>query len=93
MPNKLHKWDYKLFVLCDYKEYSYNLEVYTGQEDYPKFNDIDIGASQNVVIRLTKNVPNNKNHRLYFGNYYKSVQLMEHLYDISILDLLYCLAK
>jgi len=61
--------------------------VYTGQENYPKFNDIDIGASGNVVIRLTKNVPNNKNHRIYFDNYYTSVPLMEHLYDRGILGL------
>lgn len=24
MPNKPHKWGYKLFVLCDYKRYSYS---------------------------------------------------------------------
>jgi len=45
MPNKPHMWGYKLFVLCDYKGYSYNLEVYTGQENNPKFNYIDIGDS------------------------------------------------
>jgi len=84
MPNKPHKWGYKLFVLCDYKGYSYNLEVYTGQENYPKFNDIDICAGGNVVI---PNVPNNKNHRLYFDNYYTSVPLIEHLYDRGILGL------
>lgn len=76
MPNKPNKWGYKLFVLCDYKGYSYNLEVYTGQENNPKFNDVDIGASGNVVISLIKNVPNNRNYRLYFDNYYTSVPLI-----------------
>ncbi|XP_029347808.1 piggyBac transposable element-derived protein 2-like, partial [Acyrthosiphon pisum] len=52
MPNKPHKWGYKLFVICDYKGYSYNLEVYTGQENYPKFNDIDIGASVPLMEHL-----------------------------------------
>lgn len=85
MPNKPYKWGYKLFVLSVFKGYSYNLEVYTGQENDPKFRqagDIDIGASSNVVVCMTKNIPINNNHQIYFDNYYTSVPLMDYLYTI-----------
>lgn len=31
MPNKPHKWGFKLFVLCDTAGFSYAFEVYTGK--------------------------------------------------------------
>jgi hypothetical protein len=65
MPTKLHKWGYKLYVLCDDKCFSYKFEVYSGQENEEKFRDItepDIGTSANVVVRLTREVSQHKNH-------------------------------
>lgn len=33
IPNKPHKWNFKIFSICDTKDYSYNFEVFTGAAD------------------------------------------------------------
>jgi len=68
LPEKPHKWGYKLFVLCDDEGYSYKFEIYTGQENEARFrhqNEPHLGASGNVVIRLTRDVPQHKNYKIY----------------------------
>jgi len=90
LPDKPHKWGYKLFVLCDDDGFSYKFEIFTGQENWEKFrlpSEPDLGASSNVVVRLTRNVPQNKNHKLYCDNYYTSIPLFEFLYQKGILAL------
>lgn len=42
-------------------------------------NAPDLGASSNVVVRLTKNVPNFVNHIVYFDNFYTSLPLLVYL--------------
>lgn len=87
---KKKKWGYKLFVLCDYDGYSYKFEIFTGQENWETFrlpNEPDLGASSNVVIRFTRDVPQNKNHKLYCDNYYTGIPLFEFLYKKGILAL------
>lgn len=90
MPAKPHKWGYKLFVLCDVNGFSYQFEIYSGQENEQRFrlvNEPDLGACGNIVLRLTRNVDKNKNHRLYFDNYYTSIPLMSYLYGNGIMSL------
>jgi len=90
LPAKPHKWGYKLFVLCDDEGYSYKFEIYTGQENEARFrhqNEPDLGASGNVVIRLTRDVPQHKNYKIYCDNYYSSIPLMEYLYQKGIFAL------
>jgi hypothetical protein len=36
-------------------------------------------ASANVVVRLARIVPENKNHVLYFDNYYSSIPLVSYM--------------
>lgn len=85
MPNKPHKWGFKLFVLCDSNGFSYAFEVYTGAGDNVLTEGApDLGASSNVVIRLTKNVPDNVNHILYFDNFYTSLGLLVYLQSRGI---------
>lgn len=77
MPDKPHKWGVKLFVLCDSSGFCYNFEVYGGAGD----NVIqpgapDLGASSNVVVRLSRVVPAFKNHIIIFDNYYTSLPLL-----------------
>ena len=61
MPDKPHKYGFKLFVLSGY---AYNFEVYTGQENESKRKDGEpyLGASSNVVVRLTRDIPENSHH-------------------------------
>ncbi|XP_050065754.1 piggyBac transposable element-derived protein 2-like, partial [Aphis gossypii] len=65
LPDKPHKWGFKLFVLTDTQGYAYRFEIYSGQENNSIFrhpDEPDFGASSNVVVRLSRNVPVNKNH-------------------------------
>ena len=53
MKDKPHKWGYKLFVLYGDMGFVQIFEIYSGQENDPKFRvdgEPDIGASGNVVI-------------------------------------------
>lgn len=90
LPAKPHKWGYKLYVLCGTDGFSYNFEIYTGDENSPKYRqseEPDLGSSANIVICLCRNVPRNQNYRVYFDNYYTSLPLPVHLAKNGILSL------
>lgn len=88
MSAKPHKWGTKLFVLCDSAGFSYKFEVYADagdnilQEGAP-----DLGASANVVVRLSQLIPDQLNHILYFDNFYASVPLLVYLRSRGIFSL------
>ncbi|XP_055910902.1 piggyBac transposable element-derived protein 3-like [Eupeodes corollae] len=87
LPNKPHKWGYKLLVLCDDKGFAYNFEVYSGTENADQFrlpDEPDLGASSNIVVRLCRCVPRNKNYKVFFDNYYTSPELVSYLAKIGI---------
>ena len=76
LPKKPHKWGYKIFVLSGNSGFAYDMEVYTGKQDNVLLEgEKDCGASGNVVIRLTRAVPSNVGHKLYFDNYFCSPEL------------------
>lgn len=90
LPDKPHKWGFKLFFLTDVQGYAYSFEIYSGQENdsrFRKLNEPDFGASSNVVVRLTRNIPVNKNHKIFFDNYYTAIPIMEYLFSRGILSL------
>lgn len=90
LPMKPHKWGYKLFVLSGVSGFSYNFEIYSGQENDETFrrpSEPDLGASANVVVRLSRVIPKNKNYKLYFDNYYTTLSLMTYLKTNKILSL------
>jgi hypothetical protein len=75
------------YLTCLDEGFSYKFEIYTGQENEARFrrqNEPDLGASGNVVIRLTRDVPQYKNYKIYCDNYYSSIPLMEYLYQKGI---------
>ncbi|XP_063384488.1 piggyBac transposable element-derived protein 3-like [Cydia fagiglandana] len=80
LPNKPHKWGYKLFVLCSLMGYAYRFEVYSGQEkkDRPA-GEPDLGKTNNVVLRLARVIPRMRNHIVFFDNFYTSLPLVYHL--------------
>lgn len=90
MPMKPHKWGYKLFVLSGVSGFSYNFEIFTGQENNDEFRPSckpDLGAAANVVVRLSRVVPKNQNYKIYFDNYYTTILLLVYLKKIGILSL------
>ncbi|CAI6373876.1 unnamed protein product [Macrosiphum euphorbiae] len=88
LPLKPHKWGYKLFVLCGVKGYAYNFEIYTGNEnnslERQQMLEPDLGATGNVVVRLSRVIPRNEHHKLYFDNYYTSIPVMVYLEKLGI---------
>lgn len=79
LPLKPHKWGYKFFVMCGSNGFSYRFKLYTGQENQDKYrlpSEPDLMASANVVVRLSRIIPENKNHRVFFDNYYTTIPLL-----------------
>lgn len=77
LPNKPHKWGYKLYVLCNLMGYAYRFEVYSGQEekkDNPA-DEPDLGITNNVIIRLARAIPRMNNHIVFFDNFYNVSEL------------------
>ncbi|XP_039292535.1 piggyBac transposable element-derived protein 3-like [Nilaparvata lugens] len=88
MPDKPHKYGYKIFVLSGVSGFAYNLEVYTGKDDNVQTDDEpDLGASSNVVVRLLRIVESHQNYKVYFDNYYTSLPLLDFLKKRGILSL------
>lgn len=79
LPNKPHKWGYKIFVLCGTTGFAYKIEPETGKENIVGDNEPDLGASSNVVMRLSRMIPRNQNFKLYFDNYFTSIPLLVYL--------------
>ncbi|KAJ8950034.1 hypothetical protein NQ314_008040 [Rhamnusium bicolor] len=64
LPAKPHKWGYKLFVLSEVSGFLYNFKIYTGQENNDERRldeEINLGASANVVVRLLRNILQQEN--------------------------------
>ncbi|RXN16689.1 piggyBac transposable element-derived 2-like protein [Labeo rohita] len=74
LPKKPKKWGYKLMVLAGSDGIPHNIEVYTGKVVQPT-HLVDIGASGNVILHLAQPVPQHKNYKLYFDNWFTSVPL------------------
>ncbi|KAJ2937731.1 hypothetical protein O0L34_g19124 [Tuta absoluta] len=80
LPNKPHKWGFKLFALCSLAEYCDNFIIYSGTDNEPMLdNEPDIGVTGNTVIKLTRGIPRMMNHIVYFDNYYTSLPLMHYM--------------
>ncbi|XP_065368731.1 piggyBac transposable element-derived protein 3-like [Calliphora vicina] len=89
MPMKPNKWGFKLFVLAGVSGFAYNFEIYSGQEndaDRPN-GEPDLGATSNIVLRLSRIVPRSQNYKLYHDNYYTAIPLMVHLAKEGIYSL------
>jgi len=90
LPNKPHKWGYKLCVLCGVSGFAYNFEVCSGQENQECFcleKEPDLGASSNIVVRLCRVIPKNENFKVFFDNYYTSLPLLVYLKRQAIYSL------
>ena len=86
IPSKPHKYGYKVFILCSNKGIIHDFEVYTGKIE-PPAGEPDLGASSNIVVRLSKIIPADKNQLLFFDNWFTSVPLICHLAKSKVLCL------
>lgn len=85
MPDNPKKHGFKFFVLCGAFDIGYDFEIYTGQEGDLRAGEDDLGASSNVVVRLTRTIPQNVNHKLFCDIYYTSLPRFRCLYAKGIL--------
>lgn len=63
--------------------FAHNNDFYCGQENSPNFRLVgepDIGASENVMIRLSKEIPRYQNYKIHFNKFYTSVPLAPYLF-------------
>ncbi|CAK1580646.1 unnamed protein product [Parnassius mnemosyne] len=80
LPNKPHKWGFKLYVLCSVFGFAYKFEIYSGQDISTRpEGEPDLGSTNNIVLRLTRDVPRMVNHIIFFDNFYTSVPLVIYL--------------
>lgn len=75
MPKKPIKRGYKVWMLADKNGYCHKFEIYTGRSEVG-ITEKNLG--ERVVLKLTNEFAE-KNHLLFFDNYFCSVQLMEKL--------------
>lgn len=81
-PKKPHKWGFKIYMLCGTDGFIHTAEIYSGQENKAEFrrpDEPDLGSCSNVVVRMCRNIPRHKNHRVYFDNYFNSIPLIHFL--------------
>ena len=82
-PQKPKKLGYKLYIFPGVDQLIYNLEVHTGTITICP-NQPDLKASGNIVLILLQNIPRMKWHKLYFDNWYTSIELVTTLYQQGI---------
>ncbi len=83
-PKKPKKWGFKIFMITDPSGIVYKIEFYLG-----KRNDSQnqLGASGAVVMRLAEIVPKHANHKLFFDNWFSSLELLQRLRENGIFAL------
>lgn len=89
MPNKPHKWGFKLYLLCSLLGYAHKFEIYTGSngQNIPDHNEPDLGEAGNTVVRLARIVPRRVGHIITFDNFYTSLPLVTYLAKEGIFSL------
>lgn len=83
LPKKPHKWGFKLFVRAGVSGLCYDFEVYVGKHPADETAS-GLGMAADVVLRLTASIPQPRNSKLYFDNYFASVPLIEKLQTLGV---------
>ena len=79
--DKPHKWGFQVFTRAGVSGIMYDFEIYTGKN---MKLDGDLGISGNMVFRLTKDLEENKDFKVYFDNWFSSVELVKTLKERGI---------
>lgn len=87
-PKKPHKWGYKVYVLSGVSGFSYDFDLYAGkQSDVVRDDQKNLGTSSNVVFRLTQTISEHLNYKVFFDNWFTSLDLMVEMDKKGILPL------
>ena len=73
IKNKPHRWGFKVFARAGMSRLVYDFMIYTGKAmKLPR----NLGVAGNIVIKLVENLPDDKNSKFYFDNWFSSVDLL-----------------
>ena len=81
LPKKPHKWGIKIWARCGVSGIVYDFQVYTGAGSGARDDDNaqNLGVGGNVVKHLTSSLPCHVGYKVYFDNYFSSVNLLHYL--------------
>lgn len=82
LPKKLYKWGFKMFTRAGVSGIIYDFAMYVGEGTCPSYG---LGISSDIVLHLSKTIPENQNFKLFFDNWFTSVSLMIALKQRGIL--------
>ena len=85
-PKKPKKWGFKIFMLCGQSGIVHNIEFNFGK-DHNREEPSTLSASCAVVARLASIVPDHGNFKLFYDNWFSSLELLEELSKRSIFTL------
>ncbi|KAJ8967366.1 hypothetical protein NQ314_002936 [Rhamnusium bicolor] len=78
MPKKPIKRGFKVWVLADETEYTWKFDIYTEKSQ----DGVQKNLSSSVVKNLCKDLVG-KGHKIYFDNYFNSIELLTWLKIIN----------
>ena len=75
MPNKPHKWGFKIFSCNGYsgQVYDFDLEGAPDPMNPKMFRKLGY-CGADIVLKLRGRIPNNKGYKLYFDNYFTYIE-------------------
>ena len=80
LPNKPHKWGFKVFTRAGNSGIMYDIEIYHGRgtvEAGP------FGLGGDVVMMFLRSLKPKEGHKIFFDNWFLSVDLVVHLKEIG----------
>jgi hypothetical protein len=78
LPKKPHKWGLKLFVRCGLSGITYDFSFYKGKDPEIEANIIPQALqfqAAKFVWKLLDGLPDNQNFKIYFNDYFNSLEL------------------
>ncbi|XP_077376451.1 piggyBac transposable element-derived protein 2 [Festucalex cinctus] len=78
MPDKLHKWGFKMWGRVGQSGFLYDFDVCQGAENADKERS-DVGPAGDVVLKMTSTLPRGRNHKVFAGDVFTTVPLAERL--------------
>lgn len=72
IKSKPHKWGFKVFMRAGSSGLMYDFKIYAGKGTC---NDFGLGFSGDIVMALCEGLPQGQNFKVFFDNWFSSLQL------------------
>lgn len=84
-PKKPPKWGFKNLVRAGASGYMYDFYIYSGKNEAPVERYSHLQKSAQVVAKLCEHLPTHKHHKLFFDNWFTTLDLIQYLKKNGIL--------